>query len=304
MNTYPIPAVEVGSTPEPYVVLTDSNTVMTFYYDGQKATRVGIDINNSNLGDSPSPYGTATSAVFDASFANYYPTSTAYWFQNCSALTSISGVENLKTDNVTNMAAMFMNCTGLTTLDLSSFNTAKVENMDNMFCQNSLTTIYVDGTKWNTGAVTSSISMFYMCPNLVGGQGTVYDINRVDASYAHIDGGTSNPGYFTPKSGYVEAPTFAWNADELTMTSGTDGATIYYTLTDAVTSTPTPTQYTAPITVTSDVLIEAYAEKDGMARSMTTTLNYPYTAWKALVDAIADAQNVLAQANTNDNVTA
>ena len=304
MNTYPIPAVEVGSTPEPYVVLTDSNTVMTFYYDGQKATRVGIDINNSNLGDSPSPYGTATSAVFDASFANYYPTSTAYWFQNCSALTSISGVENLKTDNVTNMAAMFMNCTGLTTLDLSSFNTAKVENMDNMFCQNSLTTIYVDGTKWNTGAVTSSTSMFYMCPNLVGGQGTVYDINRVDVSYAHIDGGLSNPGYFTPKNGYVEAPTFAWNADELTMTSGTEGATIYYTLTDAVTSTPTPTQYTAPITVTSDVLIEAYAEKDGMARSMTTTLNYPYTAWKALVDAIADAQNVLAQANTNDNVTA
>ncbi len=376
---------DYGKVEEPYAVLSDENTKLTFYYDKHKEQNNGMDVNftDNTLRGWNSSASYITEVVFDPSFANCTTlTSTAWLFWSMGNLTTITGIENLKTDNVTNMhmmfngcskltsldvssfktdnvvgmygmfsectgltsldlssfntasatdmgsmfsgcnsltsldvssfntanvtnmAAMFMNCTGLTTLDLSSFNTAKVENMDNMFCQNSLTTIYVDGTKWNTGAVTSSISMFYMCPNLVGGQGTVYDINRVDASYAHIDGGTSNPGYFTPKSGYVEAPTFAWSADELTMTSGTDGATIYYTLTDAVTSTPTPTQYTAPITVTSDVLIEAYAEKDGMARSMTTTLNYPYTAWKALVDAIADAQNVLAQANTNDNVTA
>lgn len=377
---------DYGKVEEPYAVLSDENTKLTFYYDKHKEQNNGMDVNftDNTLRGWNSSASYITEVVFDPSFANCTTlTSTAWLFWSMGNLTTITGIENLKTNhvtnmysmfaycpkltsldvsgfntskvtdmgymfggcsglttldvrgfntsnvtnmrnmfdscsgltsldvsnfntaNVTNMYGMFMNCTGLTTLDLSSFNTAKVEVMENMFCQNTaLTTISVDGTKWNTGAVTSSISMFYMCPNLVGGQGTVYDINRVDASYAHIDGGTSNPGYFTPKSGYVEAPTFAWNADELTMTSGTDGATIYYTLTDAVTSTPTPTQYTAPITVTSDVLIEAYAEKDGMARSMTTTLNYPYTAWKALVDAIADAQNVLAQANTNDNVTA
>ena len=147
--------------------------------------------------------------------------------------------------------------------------------------------------------------MFYMCPNLVGGQGTVYDINRVDASYAHIDGGTSNPGYFTPKSGYVEAPTFAWNADELTMTSGTEGATIYYTMADnsSATTPPTAVQYTSPVAVTNDVLITAYAEKEGMAQSPTTVLDYPYTAWKALADAISAANDVLTAAQGNDNVT-
>ena len=224
-------------------------------------------------------------------------------FEGCSSLTSLD-LSGFNTANVTDMSYMFYNCSSLTNLDVSGFNTASVTNMKSMFngCS-SLKTIYV-GNDWSTASVTGSNEMFLECTSLVGGMGTVYDANHTDHTYAHIDGGTSNPGYFTPKSGYVEAPTFAWNADELTMTSGTDGATIYYTLTDAVTSTPTPTQYTAPITVTSDVLIEAYAEKDDMARSMTTTLNYPYTAWKALVDAIADAQNVLAQANTNDNVTA
>ena len=34
----------------------------------------------------------------------------------------------------------------------------------------------------------------------MGGQGTAYDENHVDAEYAHIDGGTSNPGYFTAKN--------------------------------------------------------------------------------------------------------
>jgi surface protein len=92
---------------------------------------------------------------------------------------------------------MFDYCTGLTTLDLSSFNTDKVTDMWWMFndCQR-LKTIYV-GDDWSTAAVTKSNDMFAYCVSLVGGAGTTYDENHVDASYAHIDGGTSNPGYFS-----------------------------------------------------------------------------------------------------------
>ena len=43
--------------------------------------------------------------------------------------------------------------------------------------------------------------MFYDCTRLVGGQGTTYDANHIDAAYAHIDGGASNPGYFSEKGG-------------------------------------------------------------------------------------------------------
>ena len=109
-------------------------------------------------------------------------------------------MSNLNTSEVTNMQAMFNLCSSLTRLDLRGFNTAKVTSMGMMFngCS-SLQTIYV-GEGWNTAAVTSSNYMFRSCSSLVGGKGTTYDANHVDKAYAHIDGGTSNPGYFTDKN--------------------------------------------------------------------------------------------------------
>jgi hypothetical protein len=44
--------------------------------------------------------------------------------------------------------------------------------------------------------------MFDVCHSLVGGKGTAYSSsNPKDKTYAHIDGGTSNPGYFSEKGG-------------------------------------------------------------------------------------------------------
>ena len=60
-----------------------------------------------------------------------------------------------------------------------------------------LATIYVSNY-WNTDNVTDSRNMFYDCFSLVGGLGTAYDVNHLDAAYAHIDGGPDNPGYFSP----------------------------------------------------------------------------------------------------------
>ena len=100
------------------------------------------------------------------------------------------------------MNQLFSGCTSLTSLDLSSFNTSNVTiKMSSMFynCYN-LRTIYV-GSGWSTAAVTSSTNMFFNCTSLVGGQGTTWnESNPTDKTYAHIDGGTSNPGYFTAKN--------------------------------------------------------------------------------------------------------
>ena len=60
-----------------------------------------------------------------------------------------------------------------------------------------LKTIYV-GTNWDTEG--DKDKMFEGCVSLVGGAGTTYDANHVDASYAHIDGGPTNPGYFSAKN--------------------------------------------------------------------------------------------------------
>ena len=100
---------------------------------------------------------------------------------------------------------MFSDCQSLTSLDLSNFNTSKVTNMSSMFegpglfIDTKLTTIYVDSNKWSTKNVTNSDGMFNNCSNLKGQRGTVYSSSHVDASYAKVDGGTSNPGYLTQK---------------------------------------------------------------------------------------------------------
>ena len=107
-------------------------------------------------------------------------------------------LSNFDTSNVTDMSEMFY-INQATILDLSSFDTSKVTDMHYMFSNSTnLKTIYASN-KFNTDAVTSSTEMFYDCTSLVGGAGTRYDANHVDKTYARIDGGTSNPGYFTSK---------------------------------------------------------------------------------------------------------
>jgi surface protein len=123
-------------------------------------------------------------------------------FSGCTGLTDLD-LSHFDTNTVKNMNSMFSGCSGLTSLDLSHFDTPKVIDMIKMFngCS-ALTSIYV-GNGWNTDAVTYSKWMFTGCTNLVGGRGTAYDENHVDVAYAHIDGGPSNPGYFTAVSGSV-----------------------------------------------------------------------------------------------------
>ena len=119
-------------------------------------------------------------------------------FKSCDGLLTLD-LSNFDTSLVEKMNSMFMDCRNLISLDLSSFKTSRVTDMSNMFWScNSLTTIYVSDS-WTTEKVThyKSERLFLNCKSLVGGAGTRYDANHVDVTYAHIDGGPSNPGYFT-----------------------------------------------------------------------------------------------------------
>ena len=107
-------------------------------------------------------------------------------------------VSHFDTSNVTNMQGMFWKSQA-TTLDVSHFDTSNVINMEVMFAyMTNLKTIYAS-SKFVTTSVTSSTSMFEKSTNLVGGAGTKYNKSYLDKTYARIDGGTSNPGYFTEK---------------------------------------------------------------------------------------------------------
>ena len=191
-----------ASAVEAYACYTPSNTTLTFYYDSQRSSHTGTTY-DLNEGDNYTEWetdginGSVTKVVFDPSFADARPTTTFDWFYDMTNLQSITGMSYLNTSEVTNMSWMFNHCNDLTSLDLSNFNTSNVDRMTCMFygCTN-LRTIYV-GNGWSTAAATDSEQMFYNCSNLVGGQGTTYDANHIDKTYAHIDGGPSNPGYFT-----------------------------------------------------------------------------------------------------------
>ena len=116
-------------------------------------------------------------------------------FWSCSDLTELD-LSSFDTSNVTDMTNMFAWCDNLTELDLSSFDTSNVTNMTNMFAPCSeLKTIYVSD-KWNTGSVTISGNMFSGCTKLKGGNGTAFDLDYIDKTYAVIDK-DGQPGYLT-----------------------------------------------------------------------------------------------------------
>ena len=120
--------------------------------------RVATIINN--LGN-----GTIKHIVFDKSFSTYTPTSLSSFFENLTTLETITGLEYLNTEKVTDMNGMFYNCLKLTSLDVTHFNTAKVTNMRYMFGScSSLTSL--DVTHFNTAKVTDMGYMFYNCSSL------------------------------------------------------------------------------------------------------------------------------------------
>ena len=100
--------------------------------------------------------------VFDKSFSTYTPTSLYSFFMNLTRLETITGLEYLNTENVTNMGRMFVNCFFLTSLDVTHFDTANVTDMSYMFYScSSLTSL--DVTHFNTANVADMSFMFSNC---------------------------------------------------------------------------------------------------------------------------------------------
>ena len=98
-----------------------------------------------------------------------------FMFNNCSALTSLD-LSGFDTSNVTGMNYMFKNCGSLTSLDLSGFDTSNVTSMIDMFnyC-GSLTSLDLSG--FDTSNTVSMMEMFSNCSAL-----TSLDLSGFDTS--------------------------------------------------------------------------------------------------------------------------
>ena len=226
------PATGYFADPNPraYVLLSEDERTLTFFYDVNRAFRSDktwdIDEkkykNSDNNEEVPawagtynSPNKVVTKVTFDASFKDFRPTTTNYWFYNLKALTTIEGLKNLNTSAVTDMSDMFSDCSDLKELNVSNFNTSAVTDMSDMFsgCSD-LKELNV--SNFNTAAVTDmgwmfsgcsglktiintqtwrcelSQDMFKGCTQLKGA--VKYDESKVDATMAN-----PTTGYFSQK---------------------------------------------------------------------------------------------------------
>lgn len=160
--------------------------------------------------------------VFDKSFSTYTPTSLYRFFENLKKLETITGLEYLNTEKVTDMRYMFNNCSKLTSLDVSNFNTKKVTNMSFMFSYcSTLTTIYVND-KFVIDKVTNGSYMFDNCTNLKGFIEYKKNPSLKDHNYANY-----KTGYFTKLVGKngdekIGATGEPLATDNLVLDDGTD----------------------------------------------------------------------------------
>ena len=151
----------------PYVKWDASTKVLTFKVANTKEAGSGVyDLNEGE--NKPKWVGEVDSdcekVVFTPSFKHAKPTSCYMWFWGFWPLTTIEGIENLNTEEVTDMSEMFNSCSGLTSLDVSKFNTAKATNMNGMFGGSGL--ISLDLSSFNTAKVTDMSNMFAGCQGL------------------------------------------------------------------------------------------------------------------------------------------
>lgn len=166
-----------ANPPEAYAVFDSSDGSFTFFRDdkgkytdgqvsGTKRYYTGFeDITGDTEPSWVESWGEQKNTIKTVVFKDKIRPKTCYrWFSGADSLISITRLDKLSTEDVTNMGYMFSNYK-LTSLDLSSFSTAKVTDMHGMFhgCKN-LTNL--DLSSFNTVKVTGMSDMFSDCSSL------------------------------------------------------------------------------------------------------------------------------------------
>ena len=166
-----------------YAVFDSSTGTFTFTCSKPTVGTLGKDYwitDNTGDGD-PGWYGNRTSitkVVFESSYTNTRPLKCTSWFKNFVNLKEIEGIENLKTENVTNMESMFESCSRLESLDVSAFETKAVKNMAAMFAECKKLT-FLNVSRFDTREVEYMHAMFSGCTNLSSLNVSNFNTNKV-----------------------------------------------------------------------------------------------------------------------------
>ena len=187
----PMWASSLRAQDQPYAEYDGYSETLTFRYGAKPAG--AYDLNEGNATprwwydlintEDPKQHNKINKVVFDASFANARPTSCHMWFVGCSDLTEIEGIENLNTEEVTNMGYMFYGCSSLTSLNVSNFDTQNVTDMSYMFSACSgLKSLNV--SNFDTQNVKNMSNMFYSCRSLTSLDVSKFNTQKVEYMHA------------------------------------------------------------------------------------------------------------------------
>lgn len=194
------------------------------------------------------------------------------------------------------------------TMTISS-STKTIEKIEITFTQTA-NTISTDVGTYESGTWTGAANTVVFSQSGTSGQCRISSIKVTFAGGSGVS--ACAPPIFSPASGAYTS------AQNVTITTTTSGATIYYT-TDGSEPTSESTQYTNPITVSETTTIKAIAVKVGCTNSAVSTANYtiislahagtaedPYTVAdaRAAIDANAGVTGVYATGIVSQIVTA
>ena len=192
------------------------------YEDGVLTIGGGVGASCSKSGDRPwnNYYYDINKIVITGKITFASGTSLNQLFANMNALKSIEGLTNLDTSNVISMKSMFYNCSLLTSLDVSSFDTSKVTDMSYMFggsenIVNKLASIDVSG--FDTSKVTNMSGMFYNCSALKS-----LDLSSFDTS------NVTNMSYMFAGSEMVSEGLVSINLDSFDTSKVTNMSNMFY----------------------------------------------------------------------------
>lgn len=217
-----------------YSYYNSSTKTLTFTYDDQYDSRSNVEYYTGSSDRRFSGYETeVTSIVVDQSLETLHRASWARLFYaggsgtteyHLSKVTSITGLQYIKTDLATDLTGMFNGLESIESIDVSTFNTSKVKTTSWLFgsCKklktinlgdmditaltnttfmfgycSALEKIYCTTDFSASTTLSTSTSMFYATSKLVGGNGTIYVSSKQDKAYARPDRGTTAPGYFS-----------------------------------------------------------------------------------------------------------
>ena len=165
----------------------DVNT-LTFQSSLQNAPSSAWDV--SEAGDRSVLAWMNNGDLYVAADGAIAPNPNASWLlQDFVNLKTIKFGNCFDTSSVTDMCAMFIHCTSLTSLDLSGFDTSSVTDMGAMF-QNCASLTSLDVSSFDTSNVTYMFFMFDLCESLTSLDLASFDTSNVidmDAMFANCE---------------------------------------------------------------------------------------------------------------------